>query len=362
MIPYFLLAILPVLIGISGIRYRFKVNKKLIYESKTGCIDLFMLILFLMLAMRGIRCGMDTRQYLRLFYEYGTVSFLGVFEDFDHELGYKLLNKLIYVVFGDFQILILVTACVCVLPLWSFYRKESEVQSLTVALFLSVAPFVMYFSGIRQSMAMSLGVFAWYAVRERKWIRFLLLVLLAMQFHTSAFMLLLLYPLYHARITKKWLWFVVPCMFAVYALRDAIFLRVLDMLWKDYNETSATGATTMLTLLILFGIYSFVIPDEKALDKETIALRNILLLSIVIQIFALLHPLSMRMNYYYLVFIPILIPKIAKRSKQQFSQIAELSVVVMTVYFLYYFIKMVVTDNDALNIFPYVPFWKNNLL
>ncbi len=359
MIPYFLLAILPLLVGLSAARYRFTVNKRLIYVSKSGCIDLFMVILLVMLAMRGIQCGVDTKQYLRLFREYGAVSFPGLFTKYDHEFGYKLLNKLIYVLCGEYQILLLVTACVCVLPLWRFYRRESEKQPLTVVLFLTVAPFVMYFSGIRQAMAMSLGTFVWYAAKERRRMRFLLLVLLCMQIHSSAFMLLLLYPLYHARITKKWLWFVLPCMLGVYVFRNAIFNYALTLLWKEYHAPSATGATTMLLLLILFGVYSFVIADEKALDKDTIAMRNILLLSIVLQIFALLHPLSMRINYYFLIFVPVLIPKIANRCKKKYAQISRLSVAVMTAYFLVYFLDSVVRDKDALGIYPYVPFWAN---
>ena len=109
----------------------------------------------------------------------------------------------------------------------------------------------------------------------------------------------------------------------------------------------------------MFAVYSYVFVDDEALDQETIGLRNLLLLSVVIQIFAMLHPLSMRMNYYFLIYVPILIPKIAKRCKQRYAMIVKLSVVVMTVFFLSYFVFMIVTDNDDLNIFPYVPFWHN---
>ena len=114
-----------------------------------------------------------------------------------------------------------------------------------------------------------------------------------------------------------------------------------------------------MTLLVLFGVYSYVIPSEDKMDQDTVAMRNILLLSVVIQIFALLHPLSMRMNYYFLIFVPILIPKIASRSKGGYAQVAKLSVIVMTVYFVYYFARKVILDVDSLNIFPYIPFWRN---
>jgi hypothetical protein len=147
-------------------------------------------------------------------------------------------------------------------------------------------------------------------------------------------------------------------MATVFVFRTPIFNLLFTILWKEYSMTAATGATTILILLIMFGVYAYVLPDDKDMDKETIAMRNMLLLSIVIQIFAMLNPLSMRMNYYFLIFVPVLIPKIANRGKMQYVQIARLSVIVMTMFFMWYFINSVITDNDALNIFPYIPFWR----
>lgn len=359
MLPFYLMAFLPLMTCVISPKYRLTMNKKTLSETRTLPMDLFMFLFLLLLALRGIDCGADTIQYERLFNEYGRLSIERIFHTFDHELGFKLLCKLIYVLTADIHIMLAVTAFACVLPLWSFYRRHSEIQPLTIALFLTIAPFVMYFSGIRQAMAMSIGFYAWNAAREKRLFRFAFLVFLAMQFHNSAFMLIPLYPLYHARITKNWLWFVVPGMLAVFVYRTAIFSILITFLWQEYETTPETGATTILLLLCMFAVYSYVIPDEKLLDQETIALRNILLLSVVIQIFAMLHPLSMRMNYYYLVFVPILIPKIANRSKPGLSQIARLSVVVMTVYFIYYFFVNGINDNDDLNIFPYIPYWQS---
>ena len=115
----------------------------------------------------------------------------------------------------------------------------------------------------------------------------------------------------------------------------------------------------ILLMLILFAVFSYVIVDEGTLDQDTVALRNILLFSVVLQMFAMLHPLSMRINYYFLFFIPVLIPKIVNRCKKQYANIGKIAAVVMTVYFYYYFINMMITDNDPLNIFPYIPFWQN---
>jgi len=317
-----------------------------------------MLIFFLMLALRGLECGIDTRQYSRLFQRYSGLSLSRILLTQNHELGYKLLIKLVAFLGGDYQMFLAATSAICVFPLWYIYKRESENQLLTIALFLTVAPFVMYFSGIRQAISMSIGIAAWYCAREKKLFWFVLAVLLSIQFHSSSMILFILYPLYHAKITPRWLWFVIPCMVLVYVFKTSIFNFLFTFLWKEYELTEETGATTVLILLIMFAVYSFILPDEKKMDADTIAMRNLLLCSVVLQFFAMLHPLSMRINYYLLIYVPILITRIANRSKERFKQIAGLSVAVMTVFFMYYFISDGINGSDDLSIFPYIPFWK----
>jgi hypothetical protein len=328
-------------------------------QTQAASIDTFMFIFLLLVALRGVEVGNDTGRYQQLYNRYSAQRFSELLSAGGFEVGYKLLNWLVGNTAGHYQVLLAVTAVICVYPLWYFYKRETENQLLTIALFLTVAPYTMYLTGIRQAIAMSMGVPAWYAAKNKKLTLFVAIVVLAMQFHTSAFLLCLIYPLYHMRITKKWLWFIVPCMVAMFAFLKKIFTFLFEFLWKEYTGAQETGATTILILLLLFGLYTYILPEEKDLDKDAIAMRNMLLLSIVIQFFAMLHPLSMRMNYYFLIFIPILIPRIANRSKKKFIQIARLSVIVMTVFFMFYFIRVVITDNDVLDIFPYIPFWKN---
>ena len=359
MIPYFLLLFLPLLVWWVRIKYRVTLGKKVLLEISTAAIDVFMLILWFMLALRGLECGSDTPQYERVFASYSRYTFGDIIRSIDLEVGFAILCKFLSLFGNNYQFYLCATAAICIAPLWYFYKCESENQPLTIALFMFFPTFIMYFSGIRQALAMSVGILAWYAAREKKRIRFIALVLLAMQFHTSAFILFVLYPLYSAKITKNWLYVVVPLMVLIFINKKTIFSYALTFLWEEYEATPETGATSILWLLIIFAVYSYVIPDEKKLDRDIIGMRNILLLSVVIQFFAMLHPLSMRMNYYFLLFVPILIPKISSRTQIRFEQVSRLSNVVMTTYFFYYFVSKMVKDIDSLNIFPYIPFWQN---
>ena len=174
MLPYVILICLPIIVWSFGNRYVVKMQNRVLYKTDTGSIDVFMLCFLILLALRGKRCGIDTIQYFRLFNRYGSYSVQEIFTDYNHELGFKLLNKAIVEAGGSFQIVLIITALLCILPLWYYYRKEAEKPILTIALFLTVAPFVMYISGIRQAIAMSIGVFAWYAAKNKKILSFIL--------------------------------------------------------------------------------------------------------------------------------------------------------------------------------------------
>lgn len=359
MIPFYLLVLLPVIVWAIRSRYTITYGNKLIYETRSGSMDVFMLFLMILLALRGIGCGIDTKQYKVLYEEYSAVSFIGLFRDYEHEFGFKLLNKLIGITLKDFQWVLVSMAVMSIGPIWYMYKRESDHPLLTIALFLSVAPFVMYFSGIRQAAAMAFAVPVFYASKQKKFWTSALWVLLAMQLHTSAFILFLIYPLYHARITTRWLFVVVPCMIVLYIFKTQVFEFLMQYLWDEYHMTDETGATTILILLILFVVYAYVIPDEQRMDQDTIAMRNLLWLAVAIQCFAPVHPLAMRMNYYFLIFVPVLIPKIADLCKPEYEMVAKISVIVMVVYFLYYFINNAANGADALHVYPYVPFWKS---
>ena len=297
-------------------------------KAELGC---FMMIFLLLLMLRGKECGADTEGYLEWFSFYRSQKLSDLLSSFWNEDGYKLLNKLVGVFTDSPQLLIAVTSLICVVPLWYFYRRESEHAFLTVALFVAIAPFNMYFSGIRQALAMALAIPAWYFAKQKKPFLFLLCVFLAMQFHISAFIMLVMYPLYHVRITAKWLFAVVSLIAFVYLNNNVIFNFLLQFLWDDYSEATEVGAFSILVLLVLFSVYCYIIPEESELDADIIGMRNMLLFMVMIQSFAPVHPLSMRMNYYFFPLIPILIPKIINRCKVMYMQVAKLSMVVMAV-------------------------------
>ena len=65
----------------------------------------------------------------------------------------------------------------------------------------------------------------------------------------------------------------------------------------------------------------------------------------------------MRMNYYYIIFIPVLIPKIIQCRSEKFGNVAILGRHCMVVFFILYFF-FDAKPGGGLHTFPYRFFWE----
>lgn len=350
MLMYVLLCGLPVI----PCFLRFKGKERI--DSKRYSITLFLLILFWMVTCRAITVGTDTINYKGMFERFSSYNIRQVLEY--KEPAFSLLCKGVSVFTDNFQWLVAISAAASMVPLLWLYREQVCFPMLTIALFVTFSTFYMFFSGIRQCIAIGIGVIAFRFVKNKKPLPFALLVFLAILFHRSAFILAFMYPLYHVRFTKKSLLYVIPVMAGIFLFNDRIF-AVLQLFLQDYSGigSASGGAVTMLILMMMLSVFSFVIPEEANLSPDALAFRNFLLLTTVIQMFAPLNNLAMRMGYYYMIFLPIGIPKIIAASSVRWKQVATLAHGVMILYFLVSFFVDLTTKN-ALNIFPYHFFWE----
>lgn len=353
--PYVVLITLPMIVQHVKIK-----GSNLISSNNRNKVSmkLFWFLLLVLLMIRHKDVGRDLLNYERIFTLISNHDWTYALQR-SSEPAYNILNKCISLLTSNFQWIIVITSILSVYFVAKTYINDSEDTSLSIAIFITMSNFIMLFSGLRQSIAISLGFLAYELTKEKKLILFLVVVCIAMLFHTSAFMLFIMYPIYHKRITKKDLILIVPILTVVWSFNKQIFVNLSSILmsFTRYEAVlSSTGAVTMLILFSIFAIYSFVITKESKIDDEINGLRNFLLLSVALQMFAPLHTLAMRMNYYYIAFIPLLMSKLYKCTNPKYKQIFKAIRYVMIIFFVVYFIINAPKDN-VLDTFPYKFFW-----
>ena len=357
MLPYYIMVGVPILFYLlyGGTNQYFNNEKK-----QRATLWIFFVIVFLLLALRHKTIGVDLSSYLPRFESVKKLSFSQIFKEFDDEYGYWIFNKIISLLTGDKQWFLTIVAAVTLVPLAKLYIKESEQALLTISIFLIMPNFGMMFSGLRQTLAIAIVAISFKYVKEKKLIKFILLVALAMTFHTSAFIAFLIYPFYHMNITKGKLFAFIPAIILVLIFNKPIFEFLLEFLgeYGERYEYEETGAYTMIILFILFVVFSYFSPDESKMDKEAIGLRNIGVFSLMLQIFALANPLAMRMNYYYIIFFPLLIPKVINRAHDRNKPIYRFVGLIMAIFFFIYYMYTANQASGYMQIYPYKAFWE----
>lgn len=356
MLVFYILLLIPLAMqhfSIKGIKFDYQ-------KKNIRALAFFFIFLTILVMLRHESIGNDTQNYINKFVRYSNLNW-GRVHQMSFEPGYSYINKIISLVTDEPQVFLGITAVITSALIFPTYKRLCVDSSLTIVLFCVMSTFTMMFSGIRQMLAIGIGFVAYEFTRKKKLIPFVFAVLLAMTFHTSAFMLVFMYPLYHAKITQKWLLAVVPSLAVVYVFNVQIFsfLSLFIERYTEYNtKITETGAYTMIILFAAFTVFSFLVPDEASLDSETIGLRNFLLFALVLQMFAPLHSLAMRMNYYYIIFIPLLLPKIIEHRSERWKQVAKVGRNVMVVFFLVYFFVNAY-GGAGLKVFPYHFFWES---
>lgn len=257
---------------------------------------------------RSFTVGTDLATYIPDYSRMGAAGFTGELEYKNYEAGYVVLNKLLYMIGFDERGFLLVVTAIIQIPIFYTMYRYSEKPMMSILWYFAFGRFIMTFSGIRQSIAMSICFLAYYLIKERKPIYFVLLILFAALFHASALFCLILYPLYYMKLDRRKVFLAIALLIVVYIFRGRIFAFFSLLYYGEARETSVTGAYTMFITYLLLFIISFFGNREE--DKDFMGMRNILLVLVMVYSFAPMHDYVTRIGYPLALYMSIYIPKL----------------------------------------------------
>lgn len=365
MLPYLLLlfisAILPLFIyQPRGLRIN-RDYSVIIKKRNTLTISVFFVGLFILLTLRDLSVGKDLYTYKSIFESCATTPFKEL-SNMQWELGYTFYNKIFSLISSNYRAFLVITSILILLPVYFLFIKEKRYCFLLIVLYINMPCFLMVFSGLRQAIAISIGILVYFAIEKKKIVLSVLLIVLASSFHISALILCILYPIYFIRIKVKHLLFITPIMLLIYIFRIPILTLMINLMPSHYiefyGEVQQTGAIGMLILFLIFLVFSFVVLDEEIMSKRDYFMRNVLLVATMFQFFVPIHGLIQRASYYFLVFVPISILCVVQAPKRRLKNISNVAVIVMgCFFFLYFFYNAIFSTDNLLDVFPYKFFW-----
>lgn len=270
------------------------------------------------------------------------------------EMGFLLYTKLISLLTNDFQWFIAITSVVQILPLAFFFYKFSPNITLSFFVFGCLDFFSFYFSGLRQSLAISIGTIGIYFLINNKVRYYLISIMAASFFHLSAIFMLLLLPIYRLKLSfAKAISFCLIILFLIPILRPLLLWISETFLGGSYESylQSGSSALTMFLIYMFFLLFSYF---NKTKDHVLNVLRWIVLIGVFFQSFGAVNNGALtRGGYYFLICLALLLPFIlnalGEKAERQFAFL--MSVFLLCIFFI-------LTVEGPRNVVPYYFFWE----
>ena len=207
-------------------------------------------MMFLVMGFRSRELGMYDveRVYYPMFREVQKLTFAGIFKRFPLIRGnfLQLFTKVFTLVSTDYNWWIFVTSVPTLASLaYVTYKRGVSKFACAFSLFLymGLRLYGTNFYLIRHSFAMALLLLAFDAMLDKKLVKFLVFVLLATLFHSTALIFIVAYPLSKIKISmKQFVMFFAGFFFVTYlsrSLLNSIFYTLgSDVYYRNYASKS----------------------------------------------------------------------------------------------------------------------------
>ena len=319
----------------------------------------YAIFVILILALRHPSMGIDlgytsSYGYLRSYEILSSMSFAEIFnlpQFFHYEKGYIWLNWLLGCISDNYQILLIASALLSIIPVAYLFYKESVSLEISYIIYLSLQSFMICFSGLRQGISVGICMIAFLFVQKHCPKKFLATVLLAASFHTSALLFLIAYPLYYFKIKKEFRWITVLILLISFVLKGPLFV-FLSKLFRDNAAIEDTGAITFFIVFSAVYIFCFLFAED---NEKNNGLLNLIFIACFCLAFTGVYSLAMRAGYSFMNMLPLILPRAINGIENKYLKLAFQ--IVMVTSFVIFALNGLYSTYWAMA-YPYSFFWE----
>lgn len=173
----------------------------------------------------------DTANYLYDFRNAGSLAgFLesGELYDFASNPLHDLYRAFIHEYTDNYHIYFFFPAVINSIAITKLYKRYSCSLTFSFLIFFSIGTYVMFIAALKQSIAVAILTLALPYAIDKKYVRFYLLVFLAMLFHTHAFMFLMIPFLFDKPWGKK-TWLLLATVLIAMATYNTTFGKFMEI-------------------------------------------------------------------------------------------------------------------------------------
>lgn len=311
------------------------ISKKKYRKQAIIFIMLSCLAMWLPSALR-YNVGIDNAGYLMRFNSMSKLS-----DAFSYyEPGYGLLCYLCKIIFREYQFLIFITAMLTGGLMWRSIYKYSNNFVLCIIGFLAVNMYFMSYTVIRQFIAVAILTNTIGAIKDKNFTKFLILWILAVSFHYTALVFIVLYFV-NSDSDKLLTWrncFILISTFFFFINIDSMLggafaaFGTLREGYALYEETDTIKNVKEVIFLLPFLVFALFY--RRSLLSESVTnsvLIWVVLLLVITKIIGVMSPPLSRIHYYFVFGGPILMSYSVKL-KSSFKSLVTILIIVYYVW------------------------------
>ena len=302
-------------------------------KKKDYRIFLVWLVLFLLIAFRDESVGRDYQTYIEAMERVATNN--ERYYDFTWlSLGFRLLIKLIaFTGLKPFLVAHIVSAIIAAITIYFFLKAIISLSinpALSLLILFSFCYIFQSMNQFRQMMAVSIILYSYkYINCDIK--KYILLVIFASLFHTSAIIMLPIFLLKKVKLNQITIMFYLCIAIAVPMLW--IYIKKIISLtsygyyvgWEQY-DTSLT-ISTILNLIVRVHLIIICLSVRKrvlAENKKGYILYHMVILCTIFQIVSVYITMFSRLTTYFYEFYILLLPEVFKAIKSYFTKNSQI--------------------------------------
>ena len=231
----------------------------------------------------------------------------------DRNFGTKWLMKAVYdLTDGDYQWFLAVVAVIILGAESLMILKYSPSPLQSFLYYLGLLYFSFHMSATKQTLAMSLIILSFFAIIDRKPVRFVIVVLCASFFHFPALAFLPAYWVANMKLERGYLIFLSGLLILTFLFRD----RLISLMTEAYYSSEMAPASHLrflankvIVMLVIIASALVIRPPQES-DRLYNVLLHLMGIATVIQTFAGYSNVFERLADYYFQFAVIFIPMV----------------------------------------------------
>ena len=272
--------------------------------------------------------GYDTNEYIKF---YNAV----LYNQSGFEIGYATLNLLLRSMTTDYRYLFFIMSFGTMFFLSKSIDYYTENKSIALLSYICIFLYIRDLSQMRASLAYSICIYSTIYLLENNKKKFLMYIILATSIHFSSILMLIIYPIYKFKPTKKQLYIILVISLLLFKLNLSWMNNFLDIVstlpknkfttsFINYNNNiNSRGLDNKVMLYLFISLFGVYIKDYNNIKSDKYDI-NIYMLVIGIFIAAIFNGseiISVRLSELFITSMIIVISKFKDITNYKYLEI-----------------------------------------